>query len=1249
MALSFVRLCAVFTFGLFLTNGFLSVFAFINKDGPGPRLSFAHEPPPLGVVSRKSPLLLPCTVNFTRDFSYVGGDINYDGDEDNYDDVDDGDEGLNTNNYEDNPKFSLSHRNAEDFANFVEIKSTYDSSVINDEDNDAKEDTDDDFDGFRFRRQISVPSFSYVWYRNGEIVVEQNHNFRIFPNGTLKIFYSDYANGIYRCLVNDTKSIYGAIISRESKIFKTEFTRGSNETSVLVEMGSPLVLNCPFSSTPRANVTWHYKSKNILSPTTTDAADNRFFQLQNGSLLIVNTMSTDSGKYKCIAKNEYLQKSERIFMPQVTVLTSRTNHRGLFPALQEMEQKIIAGDTMELFCVTYNGEKVEWSFTPRTSMIPIKLSGFKYELKYKNVSREQHEGVYNCSTGASYQLYNVTVLIAPTFEQNLSSVASTMGASVTLSCIASGSPQPQIVWYHNGRLLENSHAIHYDAHELRLQSIEPEDEGIYQCFAKNDAGEIQMSANLSLRKRKKLSRLYNVKCYPVNYTTVRVQFDSIEPIHMVNYYLATVNPYTWLSPRPLEIRQNNTVIIVGEMHPLKAYTLYIRGHKKDHIETIGKHVKTHMLMGRLSKGVKCATQGLEIFSTPFPTGIFIWWPHVKDLPIESFKIQFRHSDTKNPIVFSDQIIGTTCELDEYRTWQEIESNLTKIGAETSIVRHRRDMEEDSRENANSPIGSTTQSSREFHHNEMRTEVLIPGNVTGILIPNSSKIEVRVLGATPDNPIEEQDLHFIPWKMIENSPDGVSQLRVNTVNAKSVQLSWNSFGPKHANSCLKLCFRNINQDVLIRGGKTDECQMINANSSSVEVKSLPPFTKYRMYLSNCNSSQPITDVIYVQTHQDVPGPVTKHRLTLDDGITLHWGPPVNPNGVLQYYSIVWNRNQTEMSANVSINENTFKLPNVTAMERINITIRAVGSAGIGIPIYVNLPGENNEKVLDRKESSTKAKFLGIIIGVCLSVAIVLIFGVVFVKFRSCTKNRQSGTNHNANVTYDQSLHPCGRDTHEMQTLIPQLGITTTTTTIAPNGNAKHGILDSFTESETRHENGGHVAINSSPRVSRGAKGGGRSESSRDVSDESENTLRMDECEEVVSTNGGNMHRMNGTIKTLNTQQHSTQILPPNQQMTPINNNVHCNGRNLHDVSVDSIDMDDSQQQLLGHTKNTKMPRITDRCADIKYHNGTTEIQSTPNGHTKCDDTYNWIVNNVAAVKGHPNNDHAYRRPIVGPNG
>jgi len=98
---------------------------------------------------------------------------------------------------------------------------------------------------------------------------------------------------------------------------------------------------------------------------------------------------------------------------------------------------------------------------------------------------------------------------------------------------------------------------------------------------------------------------------------------------------------------------------------------------------------------------------------------------------------------------------------------------------------------------------------------------------------------------------------------------------------------------------------------------------------------------------------------------------------DDGITLLWGPPINPNGRLLYYSIQWLKFNETNAYNCSINENSFKVkylnlflylyfkklnkifflqfPNTTIGERLNITIRAVGNAGIGIPIYINLAG------------------------------------------------------------------------------------------------------------------------------------------------------------------------------------------------------------------------------------------------------------------------------------------------------
>lgn len=373
----------------------------------------------------------------------------------------------------------------------------------------------------------------------------------------------------------------------------------------------------------------------------------------------------------------------------------------------------------------------------------------------------------------------------------------------------------------------------------------------------------------------------------------------------------------------------------------------------------------------------------------------------------------------------------------------------------------------------------------------------------------------------------------------------------------------------------------------------------------------------------------------------------------------------------------------------------QLPNVTSDERINITIRAVGSAGIGIPIYMM---EQDEKLVIRpgRESSSKsAKIWGIVIGVSLSMVLIFGFVVVFRKLRKCTKNRQNTVNHNQNMAYDQSMHPCSRDTHEMQTLIPHTGLTTAAFANTPNGNAKHGILDSFTGGETRRENGREIVVNSSPRVNRGMKtrsGGGdggqeeqqgvgeeeEEDSSLGGSEKSENTLRLDECCEAVkmecervtkgtsntgsrsrNINGnGNVVHMNGSVKLLNfLPQHSTTILPPNQQ-TPNNNNVNGSNdeENLHETTADSFN-DDSQQELLGHSmpilaKNipNRVANEHQRCNDIKYHNGSNDILSAAhhNGIAKCDDTFSWIVNNVAGGKNHQNSDN-YRRPIVGPNG
>lgn len=64
------------------------------------------------------------------------------------------------------------------------------------------------------------PILSYQWYRNDVLLPnrQNSNNFVIFKNGTLKVKYSQTANGIYRCLANCTLPNVGAVVSNAAEV-----------------------------------------------------------------------------------------------------------------------------------------------------------------------------------------------------------------------------------------------------------------------------------------------------------------------------------------------------------------------------------------------------------------------------------------------------------------------------------------------------------------------------------------------------------------------------------------------------------------------------------------------------------------------------------------------------------------------------------------------------------------------------------------------------------------------------------------------------------------------------------------------------------------------------------------------------------------------------------------------------------------------------------------------------------------------
>ncbi|XP_006812951.1 peroxidasin homolog, partial [Saccoglossus kowalevskii] len=93
------------------------------------------------------------------------------------------------------------------------------------------------------------------------------------------------------------------------------------------------------------------------------------------------------------------------------------------------------------------------------------------------------------------QLVTVTTeelnCIAPHFVMEPSDVDATYGNQVFFSCRATGDPKPDIKWLHNNVLIDAEDG-NYNVLEdgtLMIPHAEDDDEGTYECMARNAAGQ----------------------------------------------------------------------------------------------------------------------------------------------------------------------------------------------------------------------------------------------------------------------------------------------------------------------------------------------------------------------------------------------------------------------------------------------------------------------------------------------------------------------------------------------------------------------------------------------------------------------------------------------------------------------------------------------------------------------------------------------------------------------------------------
>lgn len=68
-----------------------------------------------------------------------------------------------------------------------------------------------------------------------------------------------------------------------------------------------------------------------------------------------------------------------------------------------------------------------------------------------------------------------------------------VGQRVSLPCVVQGEPSPEVTWFHNGLPVGVKNTT-----PLRIQQVSLDDQGTYQCVARNSAGQETLEIKLEI-------------------------------------------------------------------------------------------------------------------------------------------------------------------------------------------------------------------------------------------------------------------------------------------------------------------------------------------------------------------------------------------------------------------------------------------------------------------------------------------------------------------------------------------------------------------------------------------------------------------------------------------------------------------------------------------------------------------------------------------------------------------------------
>ncbi|KAJ7320292.1 hypothetical protein JRQ81_019803 [Phrynocephalus forsythii] len=344
-----------------------------------------------------------------------------------------------------------------------------------------------------------------TWRLNGMELPPSDDTLGIHIDQRLLIItaLNNHTVGRYQCIAHVPEGLVASVPAMVTLANLKDF-KYYGQHVIEVDEGNTAVIACDLpESHPKAQVRYSVKQEWL------EASRDNYLIMPSGNLQIVNASQDDEGTYKCAAYNPVTQEvktsvsSERLRVRRSTAEAARI----IYPP--EAQTIIVTkGQSLILECVASGipPPRVTWAKDGSNVSGYNKTRFLLSNLLIDTIS-EEDSGTYSCmadngvgETAAAFILYNVQVLEPPEVRMEISQQAITRGQSAKFTCKVRGNPQPSVVWLRNAVPLFSSHRMQLTRRALKVSSVGPDDEGIYQCMAENEVGSAQAMVQLRITK-----------------------------------------------------------------------------------------------------------------------------------------------------------------------------------------------------------------------------------------------------------------------------------------------------------------------------------------------------------------------------------------------------------------------------------------------------------------------------------------------------------------------------------------------------------------------------------------------------------------------------------------------------------------------------------------------------------------------------------------------------------------------------